>query len=33
MFTQSEIDQFRSEGWAAKHEFWSEREVAAVLAG
>ena len=32
MFTQSEIEQFRSEGWVAKEEFWSEREVAAMRA-
>ncbi len=32
MFTQSEIEQFRSEGWVAKDEFWSAREVAAMRA-
>ncbi len=32
MFTQSEIQQFRSEGWVAKDEFWSQREGAAMRA-
>ena len=32
MFTESEIEQFRSEGWVAKDEFWSAREVAAMRA-
>ena len=32
MFTQSEIEQFRSEGWLAKERFWSEREVRAMRA-
>ncbi len=30
MFTQSEIEQFRDQGWVAKDEFWSEREVRAM---
>lgn len=30
MFNSSEIDQFRSEGWVAKDEFWTEREVKAM---
>ena len=30
MFSKSEIDQFRTEGWLAKETFWSEREVQAM---
>ncbi len=30
MFNKSEIAQFRSQGWVAKDEFWSQREVAAM---
>ena len=30
MFTQQEIAQFRSQGWVAKSEFWSNREVQAM---
>ena len=32
MFAQHEIEQFQREGWVAKEEFWSEREVAAMRA-
>ncbi len=30
MFKESEIAQFRSQGWLAKEEFWSQREVRAM---
>ena len=30
MFTKSEIEQFQEEGWVAKADFWSEREVKAM---
>ena len=30
MFTPSEIEQFRSEGWVAKDEFWRQREARAM---
>ena len=30
VFAASEIEQFRSEGWVAKEEFWSAREVRAM---
>ena len=26
MFSKSEIEQFRSEGWVAQEEFWTARE-------
>ncbi len=32
MFSQPQIEQFRSEGWLAVDDFWSEREVAAMRA-
>ena len=32
MFNKNEIDQFRSEGWVAKTEFWAKREVRAMRA-
>ncbi|MCY3573755.1 MAG: phytanoyl-CoA dioxygenase family protein [Chloroflexi bacterium] len=32
MFSRAEIEQFRSEGWLAAHDFWNEREVAAMRA-
>ena len=32
MFTASEIDRFRSEGWLARETFWDSREVAAMRA-
>ncbi len=32
MFNKNEIQQFRSEGWIAKTEFWTEREVRAMRA-
>jgi ectoine hydroxylase-related dioxygenase (phytanoyl-CoA dioxygenase family) len=32
MFTQSEIDQFRRQGWVARDEFWTAREIAAMRA-
>ena len=30
MFSKNEIEQFRTEGWVAKDEFWSERELRAM---
>jgi len=30
MFKESEIEEFRSQGWLAKEEFWSQREVRAM---
>ena len=30
MFNKSEIEQFRSQGWVAKAEFWTAREVGAM---
>jgi len=30
MFTKAEIEQFQEEGWVAKAEFWSDREVKAM---
>ena len=30
MFSSEEIQQFRSQGWVAKDQFWSAREVAAM---
>ncbi len=30
MFSKREIEQFRSEGWVAKAEFWAEREIRAM---
>ena len=30
MFSNSEIEQFRSEGWVVQDEFWSERELRAM---
>lgn len=30
MFTQNEIQQFRSQGWLAKDAFWTDREVQAM---
>lgn len=32
MFSNAEIEQFRSEGWLAVEDFWDEREVAAMRA-
>ena len=32
MFNKNEIQQFRSEGWIAITEFWTEREVRAMRA-
>ena len=32
MFTNSEIAQFRGQGWVAKDKFWNEREVEAMRA-
>ena len=30
MFNKFEIEQFRSQGWVAKAEFWTAREVKAM---
>ncbi len=30
MFSTSEVEQFQTEGWVAKEQFWSEREVEAM---
>ncbi len=30
VFSKSEIEQFRTEGWVAKDDFWSDREVRAM---